>query len=73
MSSTQIYCTAPQVIRAARAIIGKEYQKEWARRFHISESYLSDFLNGNRPPGPRLLKALGFERKPYYRKARKKG
>lgn len=46
-------------------------QKDYAKRVGISASYLSDFLNSRRDPGPKLLKALGFEDKRYYRKAEK--
>ena len=40
-----------------------------ARELGISQSYLNLFLHGERRPGPAILKALGFEPTPYYRKA----
>lgn len=32
----------------------------WCRARNISHSYVSNFLSGRKPPGPLLLKALGF-------------
>jgi len=37
-------------------------QQEAAREWGISESYLSDVLNGRRKPGAKFCKALGYER-----------
>lgn len=33
-----------------------------AKELGISAPYLSDIMNGNRSPGPKVLKALGLER-----------
>lgn len=45
-------------------------QRDIARKLGVSNSYLSDFLAGNREAGPKILKALGFQTVPYYRKAK---
>lgn len=37
-------------------------QRAWASRNGLSESYVSDVLNGNRDPGEVMLTALGFRR-----------
>jgi transcriptional regulator with XRE-family HTH domain len=34
--------------------------RELARRWDVSPSYLSDFLNGRRGPGPQILGPLGL-------------
>lgn len=47
----------------------RKTQKEWAKKAGISPAYLSDFLQGRRGAGPAILKALGFEPTPFYRKA----
>jgi hypothetical protein len=53
-----------------RAAIGQNgTQKAWADEAGISQAYLSDFLKGSRGAGPTILKAIGFEPTPYYRKA----
>lgn len=40
---------------------------ELARELEVSPAYLSDVLNGNREPGPKILDALGIERVVSYR------
>lgn len=35
--------------------------KAWAEKHDISDSYVSDVLHEKRPPGDRILKALGLE------------
>lgn len=37
-------------------------QKSAAKHLHVSEQYLSDFLNGKRQPGAKLLRALHAEK-----------
>ncbi|MFN8468577.1 MAG: helix-turn-helix transcriptional regulator [Caldilineaceae bacterium] len=37
-------------------------QQEAAQEWGISESYLSDVLNGRRKPGAKFCKAVGYER-----------
>lgn len=49
------------------AVNGKR-QKDWAIEHGISPQYVSDFLSERRKPGPAILKALGFELTPYYRR-----
>lgn len=43
-------------------------QKAYAKRVGLSESYLSDVLNGRRDISPRILKHLGLERVVYYKR-----
>jgi hypothetical protein len=38
-------------------------QKATAEALGISEQFLTDVLKGRRGPGPRLLKAMGLERR----------
>jgi transcriptional regulator with XRE-family HTH domain len=47
-----------QLIRDA--LKGKT-QQELAREINCTQSHLSDFLNGRRGPGPRILDYLGLE------------
>jgi len=42
-------------------------QKILARKLGVSETYLSDVINGRRDPADRLLSALGMERVVTYR------
>jgi hypothetical protein len=67
-----IYRNDRELAEQVRASIGHNgTQKQWAEDIGISTAYLSDFLNGNRGAGPAILKALGYEATPYYRKAEK--
>jgi predicted transcriptional regulator len=45
-------------------------QQEAAQEWGISESYLSDILNGRRKPGAKFCKAVGYERVMMFRDAR---
>jgi hypothetical protein len=42
----------------------------YARLKNMSPPYLSRVLRGEKPISPVILRALGFERAPYYRKAK---
>ena len=55
----------------AHLAVNKKKQKEWAKEHGISEQYISDFLAERRSPGPAILRALGFELAPYYRREKK--
>ena len=64
-----IYKTDRELAEMVKGQIGyRKTQRRWAKDAGISASYLSDFLQGNRGAGPAILKALGFENEPYYRK-----
>lgn len=63
------YRAEKQLVELVKDQIGNRTQKEWAKAAGISQAYLSDFLQGRRGPGPAILRALGFEQEPYYRKA----
>lgn len=43
-------------------------QGAFAAANNISSAYFSDFLNGKREPGEKMLAALGFERVVRYRR-----
>ena len=48
--------------------------RDLAKAIPCSPAYLSDVMNGNRPPGPKILTFLGLQRiKPQviYKKARR--
>lgn len=42
-------------------------QKAAAKSLHVSEQYLSDFLQGRRAPGAKLLRGLHAEKRITYR------
>jgi hypothetical protein len=69
--SMATYRSERDLAELVKAQIGyHKTQTEWAKKAGISRAYLSDFLAGKRGAGPAILKALGFEPTPYYRKAR---
>lgn len=41
-------------------------RKEWAELHDISPSYVTEVLNGIRPPGDKILRALGLTRRLVY-------
>ena len=43
-------------------------QKHIAKDLGVSGAYLSDYLAGNREVGPTILKKLGFDLTPHYKK-----
>ncbi len=43
-------------------------QKAFADHLDISQQYLGDILRGDRDPGEKVIKALGFEKVVTYRK-----
>lgn len=65
------YSSNRDLVSVARAKIGRRKQAEWAKEIGVSAQYVNDFLRGRRDAGPALLRALGFEPTPYYRKAEK--
>jgi transcriptional regulator with XRE-family HTH domain len=65
------YYSNDEIIALALIMRGERSQKALAKELGISEPYLSDFLNGRRDAGPAILKALGFDHMPFYRKAGK--
>ena len=63
-------------IELLRSRLTGKSMRALAREIPCSAPYLSDVLNGNRAPGPRILAYLGLEKQPVpaiYRKARKSG
>jgi predicted transcriptional regulator len=43
-------------------------QAEFAREYKVSPQHISDILKGNRSPGSKFLKAIGYERLVIYRR-----
>jgi transcriptional regulator with XRE-family HTH domain len=65
------YQSAETIRQEIKARIGYDVtQRSLAKQYGISAAYLSDFLAGNREAGPKILKALGYESEPFYRKAK---
>lgn len=44
-------------------------QKQFANSAGVSQAYVADILAGKRSPGPKILRALGFEKVILYRYA----
>lgn len=57
----------PALLRAELEKRG-ETQREWAKRHGISDAYVSDFLLERRKAGPAILRALGFDEAPYFKR-----
>ncbi len=58
-----------------RDLLGRELakrgaQKRWAQEHGISGAYVSDFLNSRRRPGDAILRAMGFDVEPHYRRSK---
>lgn len=63
------YASDRDIAEMLKAKLGpKRTQKVVAEELGISEAYLSDFLNGRRNAGPMILKGLGYDPTPHYRK-----
>lgn len=60
-----------EVVRAK--ITYRRHQTALAAELGVSRSYLSEFLAGKKSPGPVILRAIGYDPSPYYRKAERKG
>ena len=60
--------TDQAVLRKLRALV-KVYktQAQVAAYLNVSPSYITDILQGQRQPGPELLKRLGLEKRVSYR------
>jgi transcriptional regulator with XRE-family HTH domain len=62
--------TLQMVIRRLQKYIdGHPSEAQAATALGISPQYLNDVKQGRREPGPKLLKALGLKRVPYYEDA----
>jgi DNA-binding transcriptional regulator YdaS (Cro superfamily) len=48
---------------ARKAIERAGGQSEWARRIGVTPQQLSDFLSARRAPIPKILAALGYQRR----------
>jgi len=53
--------TNDQVVALLRASFNGS-QRAWAKRHNISTQYVSDVLSSRRPPGGKILQALGLKR-----------
>lgn len=65
------YYSSDEVAAAVRKLYKGKTQKQLAKRLDISQTYLCHIMQGKVSAGPTVLKALGFEAKPFYRKASK--
>lgn len=64
------YKTSRQIADDVQALICYDVtQRDLAKTLGISTAYLSDFLAGKRGAGPTILKALGYEIEPVYRRS----
>lgn len=50
-----------ELLRAG--VAAAESLRQYADSIGCSAAYISDILRGNRDPGPKVLKALGIDRK----------
>ena len=66
------FLSEQEIIETMRARIGyKRTQNDLADKLGVSHSYLSELLAGKKKsPGPSILKALGYDPAPHYRKAK---
>ena len=59
-----------EIAEALRARISYRLsQTDLAKELGISHAHLSEVLSGKKRPGPRVLKAMGYDPTPYYCKA----
>jgi len=61
------FCNS-DIVKLARQEIEGKTQAQWAKENGISPAYLSEFLSGYVTAGPLILKALGFNQRPFYRR-----
>jgi len=59
-----------------RALLREEIEKagslrKWAMAHGISPAWVSQMMNHHRPPGPKIMKALGIEAQRLYRRRKK--
>lgn len=65
----RIFRTSRQIADGLRARIKYGVtQRDIAKELGISTAYLCDFLAGKREAGPTILKKLGFDTDPLYRR-----
>lgn len=57
---SEVYSSARTAIKAAGG------QNEWARKIGVTPANVSDFLNARRDPGPKILAALGYQKRVLY-------
>ena len=61
--------TRKQVLDQLKAMVVRAgTQQAVANDLHVSAVYLGDVLHGNRPPGKKILRALGLSRVDTYEK-----
>jgi antitoxin component HigA of HigAB toxin-antitoxin module len=59
----------PEIVEGLRARIGyRTNQTELAKELGISRSYLNEVLHGKKHLGAEVLKKLGYDPTPHYRK-----
>lgn len=63
------YKTSREIAADIQALISYDVtQKDVAKTLGVSQAYLCDVLAGKRGVGPRVLKALGYDITPRYRR-----
>lgn len=63
--------TSEDFLNLLRArITSADNQSELAAELGISRQYVWEMAAGKRPPGPRLLRALGYEKVTMYRRVK---
>lgn len=67
-----MYLTTDDIIEHVRKLLAdrKKTQKQYAAELGVAETFLGDVLNKRRPLGPLMLKRLGYDATPYYRRAK---
>jgi hypothetical protein len=67
----RIYASSDDLRAVVRGMINPDCtQRDIARQFAVSSAYLSDFLAGKREAGPAILNALGYDKTPFYKRAK---
>ena len=65
------YASNEDLRKTIRGMIDSDTtQKDIAARFDVSPTYLSDFLAGKRHVGSKILEALGYDKTPFYKRAK---
>lgn len=60
------YITQDQVVAHLRAIAKADTQSSLARQIGISRSFMSEVINGTRPPTGKILDYLGLQSRTVY-------
>jgi hypothetical protein len=73
-SEVMAYMTEKDLTEMLLARLGpKKHQQDIAQELGVAPSFLSDVLKGRRRFTPRILRKLGYDPTPHYRKLGKEG